>query len=118
MYVGLATKFTTFDRENPKDVIQYYRLNDTTFKHDFAARYKRKENGDLNNEDHINELLYSIYYAYKFSNQSLCKNFKLVMSKTFSASIAQIRTTPFYKEHRQLIDGVIEKPRHKPSFRW
>lgn len=109
MYVNLAVKFSDFDKENPKNIVQYYRINDTLFKHDFSAIYLRDKKGVLDDVHHINQLLYGIYYAYKFSSQPICKNFKLVMKNTFNQALSQIIKTSFYKEHKNLIDKSAER---------
>lgn len=108
MYVNLALKFSDFDKMDPRTIIQYYRINDTTFRHDFTAHYIRDAAGTLNDVHHLNQILTNIYYAYKFSKQSLCKNFSIVMKTTFSQAGSQIKQTQFYKEHRALVDKSLE----------
>ncbi len=108
MYVNLASKFSDFDRKDPRTIIQYYRINDTTFKYDFAASYIRDPAGVLNDVHHLNQILGNIYDAYKFSKQPLCKNFSLVMRNTFAQASSQIKQTQFYKEHKGLMDKSLE----------
>jgi hypothetical protein len=109
MYLNLSAKFTDFDRDDPKIIVQYYRVNDTTFRHDFSATYVRNRDGSLNDIHHIDQILTAIYYAYKFSKQSLCKNFGLVIEKTFPHSVSMITKTKFYTRHKVLVDKSLER---------
>lgn len=108
MYLNLAARYTQFDPYNRNCIIQFYRINDTKFSYDFAASYVRDSNGNLNDIDHINKLLENIYYTYKFSNQCVKSNFKLVIKKTFPNAHSLIKETNFYKEYKDLIDKILE----------
>lgn len=109
MYVNLTAKFSAFDKEDPRIVIQYYRIYDTNFRHDFSATYIRDRYGVLDDVHHINQLLFNIYDAYKHSKWPVCKNFKLVMKNTFPLAASHITETKFYKEHRALVDKSMER---------
>ena len=109
MYIGLTRPYAEIDRNDQNITILYYRVSDSTFQHDFSATYFENVRGALEDIRHLDQMITGIYYAYKFSNQPICQNFKLVLQKTFPSSLLQIKKTQFYRAHKSLIDKNSEE---------
>lgn len=109
MYSGLKVVNSTVDEEDAYSVIHHYQVVDPILPINscyFSAPMTRsKIDSTWNHTEHTNNMLYGVYYIYKFSKYSACSNIRRMIYYTFPTNLRMIKETPFYREHKSLIDN-------------
>lgn len=98
MYQGL--KLFKVSRPNG-NLLYHYTIVDPEFPNTVEVQYK--EHIQEREKDHVNTLLYKIYYLYKDSKYPVCININRVIDITFP-SPNKVRETAFYKQFHSLIE--------------